>query len=712
MSDNEYHTVVNKLLHRLPNFTEAGILAGMWSEHCSYKNTKPLLRHFWSKGSKVLEGPGEDAGAIDIGDNQAVIFKAESHNHPSYVEPFEGAATGVGGIIRDIFSMGARPVALLDSLRFGELTNQKNKFLMDRTVDGIAHYGNSIGIPTVGGEIGFDSTYDKNSLVNVMCVGIENQDDLKQDKASGIGNSIIYVGAKTGRDGINGATFASNEFSDSKESDRSAVQVGDPFMEKLLVDACLDIIHHHSDILVGIQDMGAAGLVSSSAEMASKAKSGVDLNLDLVPQREPHMTPYEILLSESQERMLLCVKKGHEKTIIDIFKRFGLDGVVIGHVNNNGQYHLTQHGETVCNIPVHTIVDDVPEYTHPIIEPDRIKHPAADFVPTVNDAGQMLAKLLSQPTIASKQSVYRQYDSRVQTNTVVAPGSDAGIIRIRHTDKALAMTTDCNGRYVYLNPEIGGEIATSEAARNIVAGGGLPIGATDCLNFGNPEDSESYYALAKSIDGITKACKLFDTPVISGNVSLHNETDRKPIYPTPLIGMVGLIKHDDEITTQDAKHAGDLVYIVGKTYDDYSGSEIQKLIQHQISGRIKHFDLQTENKNRKLVYQSIVNHLVQSVHDLSEGGLGVSIAETLFKHDFGFNGQLDLLGRQLFAETQSRYVITVAPKQKNAFEKLMGDCVKQIGQITKEPIVKIKLNDQDVNMNETDLKQKWERGLN
>ncbi|MHA8110966.1 phosphoribosylformylglycinamidine synthase subunit PurL [Lactobacillaceae bacterium Melli_B4] len=711
LTDGEYDLIVTKLLKRLPNFTETGLYSGMWSEHCSYKNSKPILRKFWTKGSRVIQGPGEGAGVLDINDGQAVVFKAESHNHPSFVEPYEGAATGVGGIIRDIFSMGAKPIASLDSLRFGELSNPKNRFLLDKVVAGIAGYGNCIGIPTVGGEISFDPCYDGNPLVNVMCVGIMDQADIEAGRAHGTGNSIIYVGAKTGRDGINGATFASSQFSKEEESDRSAVQVGDPFMEKLLVDACLEITHHHSDILVGIQDMGAAGLVSSSAEMAAKADSGVDLDLDLVPQREAGMTPYEIMLSESQERMLLCVKQGHEQTVLDVFERYGLDAVVIGKVNDDGQYRLSQHGQLVCNIPTKSLVDDVPEYTHPVVAPKRLQAPATGFKPVFDDLNEMVKSILGAATIASKESVYRQYDSRVQANTVLSPGSDAAVVRVRDTNKSLAMTTDCNARYIYLDPYQGGQIAVAEAARNIIASGALPIGITDCLNFGNPDDPESYYEMDKSAEGIAKACERFDAPVIGGNVSLYNETDNEAIYPTPLIGMVGLIESNDHITTSNIKAADELVYVIGQTYDDYSGSEVQKLLDGKISGKVEHFDLETEVTHQELVHRAIVENLVDSVHDISEGGLVVALFESLFDNELGFSGQVDLTREQLFSETQSRFVVSVPKASQADFEKLVGDAATLLGTTNASGNVELQLSNDNLDADVKEMKQIWKEGL-
>ncbi|WP_056943297.1 phosphoribosylformylglycinamidine synthase subunit PurL, partial [Loigolactobacillus coryniformis] len=498
LTSAEYQRI-QELLGRLPNFTETGLFAAMWSEHCAYKNSKPLLKQFPTSGQRILQGPGEGAGIIDIGDGQAVVFKAESHNHPTAVEPYQGAATGVGGIIRDIFSMGAQPIALLDSLRFGELTDAHTRFLLQETVAGIGGYGNCIGIPTVGGELAFDDAYAANPVMNAMCVGLLDTTMQQKGQAAGASNLIYYVGAKTGRDGIQGAIFASAEFNDAVEADRSAVQVGDPFMEKRLMDACLELIREHPEAVVGIQDMGAAGLVSSSAEMGAKADYGMTLNLDAVPQRETGMIPYELMLSESQERMLLCVAKDQGAVVEAVFARYELDAVQIGEVTAAKQYQLYAHGEKVADVPIKALVDEAPVYQRPQRIPARLL--TADpqqYQPQFTSATAVLTKLLQQPTLASKQAIYRSYDTQVKTNTVVAPGSDAAVIRIRGGRKALAMTTDGNGRYLYLNPEIGGQIAVCEAARNIVASGGVPLGITDCLNFGSPEEPESFYELAQA----------------------------------------------------------------------------------------------------------------------------------------------------------------------------------------------------------------------
>ncbi|EGP5165857.1 phosphoribosylformylglycinamidine synthase subunit PurL [Enterococcus faecium] len=713
LTDEEYRMIEEDILGRMPNYTETGLFSVMWSEHCSYKNSKPVLRKFPTSGPHVLQGPGEGAGIVDIGDGLAVVFKAESHNHPSAVEPYEGAATGVGGIIRDIFSMGARPIALLDSLRFGELDNPRTKYLLEEVVAGIGGYGNCIGIPTVGGEIAFDPCYEGNPLVNAMCVGLIEHKDIQKGQAVGVGNSIMYVGAKTGRDGIHGATFASEEFSQEEEQQRSAVQVGDPFMEKLLLEACLELILHHSDSLVGIQDMGAAGLVSSSAEMASKAGSGLILTLDEVPQRETGMTPYEMMLSESQERMLICVKSGEEEKIQELFQKYDLDAVTIGKVTDDGQYRLYHQGKEVANLPVDALAEDAPVYHKEMKEPARIAdfQQLAPYQPVIEEPGQVLLDLLQQPTIASKRSIYETYDSQVQTNTVVCPGSDAAVMRVRGTNKALAMTTDCNARYLYLDPKVGGQIAVAEAARNIIASGGRPLAITDCLNYGSPDKPEVFWELSTSADGIATACETLGTPVISGNVSLYNETDGQAIYPTPMIGMVGLIEEHEHITTQEFKKSGDLIYILGKTFADFDGSELQKMQLGRIEGVIRNFDLAVEKKNQELVLTAIQNGLIESAHDCSEGGLAIALAESAFKYQLGLSVQFGLPSAQLFAETQSRFVLTVAPENQTRFEEMMGDAAVLAGKVTDEAIIEISATDGQIKIETAVARKCWEDAI-
>jgi len=713
MTDEEYRMVEEDILGRMPNYTEAGLFSVMWSEHCSYKSSKKVLKKFPTSGPQVLQGPGEGAGIVDIGDGQAVVFKAESHNHPSAVEPYEGAATGVGGIIRDIFSMGAKPIALLDSLRFGELTNNRTKFLLDQVVAGIGGYGNCIGIPTVGGEIAFDACYEGNPLVNAMCVGLINHEDIQKGQAKGVGNSIMYVGAKTGRDGIRGATFASEEFSEGEEQQRSAVQVGDPFMEKLLMDACLELILNHSDILVGIQDMGAAGLASSSSEMASKAGAGLRLNLDDVPQRESGMTAYEMMLSESQERMLLCVLKGHEQEVKELFSAYDLDAVVIGEVTDDGYYHLFHNGKEVAHIPVDALAEDAPVYDLPYQEPARYQQfqQMSDFKPVITDGNATLLSLLKQPTIASKKSIYETYDSQVGTNTVVTPGSDAAVVRIKGTEKALAMTTDCNARYVYLDPEIGGKVAVAEAARNIVASGGRPLAITDCLNYGSPDKPEVYWELWYSADGISEACRVLNTPVISGNVSLYNEIDNTAIYPTPMIGMVGLIDDLADITTQAFKQAGDAIYVIGGTQADFNGSELQKMLTGKIEGKLMPLDLTVEKAVQDFVLTAIKKGYIASAHDVSEGGLGVALAESAFEKELGIDVTVDMETALLFSETQSRFVVSVSPDKQAAFDAIAPDFVKQIGTVTSSGLLSITTGDGQIELSTSEAKKVWEEAI-
>lgn len=689
MSDEEFE-MVEKILGRLPNWTETGLFSVMWSEHCSYKNSKPVLRKFPTKGPQVLQGPGEGAGIVDIGDEQAVVFKMESHNHPSAIEPYQGAATGVGGIIRDVFSMGARPIAMLNSLRFGELKSERGKYLFEEVVAGIAGYGNCIGIPTVGGEIQFDPCYEGNPLVNAMCVGLIDHKDIQRGIAAGVGNTVMYVGAKTGRDGIHGATFASEELSEASEEKRPAVQVGDPFMEKLLLEACLEVVK--SDALVGIQDMGAAGLTSSSAEMASKAGSGVEMNLDLVPQRETEMTAYEMMLSESQERMLLVVKKGREDEIKAIFDKYGLDAVAIGHVTDDKMLRLVHKGEVVAEVPADALAEDAPVYYKPSTEPAYFAEFQAieNAEPEVQDYKETLKSLLQAPTVASKEWVYDQYDYQVRTSTVVTPGSDSAVVRVRGTNKGLAMTTDCNSRYIYLDPETGGKIAVAEAARNIVASGGQPLAITDCLNFGNPEKPEIFWQIEKSADGIAAACTALNSPVIGGNVSLYNERSGEAVYPTPTIGMVGLVQDLAHVTTQEVKCASDVVYLIGETKTEFGGSELQKLVHGKIFGQAPTIDLDIEAARQQALLTAIREGLVQSAHDVSEGGVSVALAEKTFgANDLGLYVTLEGSAvTALFSESQSRFVVTVKEENAARFEEVISDA-KKIGVVTDDAKVTI-----------------------
>ncbi|WP_282201359.1 phosphoribosylformylglycinamidine synthase subunit PurL [Collibacillus ludicampi] len=711
LTDAEYERIVT-LLGRQPNYVETGIYSVMWSEHCSYKSSKPVLKRFPTSGPRVLQGPGENAGIVDIGDNLAVVFKIESHNHPSAIEPYQGAATGVGGIIRDIFTMGARPVALLNSLRFGPIeNNERNKYLFAHVVEGIAGYGNCIGIPTVGGEVVFDEKYTHNPLVNAMCVGIIDQDKIAKGAAKGVGNPVMVVGARTGRDGIHGATFASAEDPHAKE--RSAVQVGDPFMEKLLLEACLELIE--TGEVVGIQDMGAAGMTSSSSEMAARAGSGIELDMLKVPRREEGMTPYEIMLSESQERMLVVMKKGKEHIAEEIFAKWGLEATVIGRVTDDGMLRILEGDQVAAEIPVKTLVDDAPVYHRPSARPQYLDETETFDVESVAepaDLQDVLHILLRQPTIASKEWVYHQYDYMVRTSTAVRPGSDAAVVVIRGTQKALAMSTDGNGKYVYLDPEMGGKLAVAEAARNVVCSGAEPLAVTDCLNYSNPEKPEIFYQFEKSIDGMAEACRVLETPVISGNVSLYNETNGIDIYPTPVVGMVGLVHDVAHITTQEFKQDGDFIYLIGRTNKDLGGSEYLHAIHGKVAGTAPVIDLDFEKKVQRLTLTAIQRGLVRAAHDCAEGGLAVALAESCITGQKGAVIEIQTELRSdaaLFAESPSRILVEIAPEHVDDFLALAKEHdvpVEKLGQVRGDQLIisvngDVKISDQVKNLAST-----------
>ncbi|MDN4066741.1 phosphoribosylformylglycinamidine synthase subunit PurL [Paenibacillus sp. FSL R5-0407] len=714
VSDSEYELICG-FLGRKPNYTEIGVFSVMWSEHCAYKNSKPLLRRFPTEGPRVLMGPGEGAGIVDIGDNQAVVFKIESHNHPSAVEPYQGAATGVGGIIRDIFSMGARPVALLNSLRFGKLESDRVKYLFEHVVSGIAGYGNCIGIPTVGGEVVFDDSYDGNPLVNAMCVGLIDHDKIQRGVAKGVGNPVFYVGPPTGRDGIHGATFASEELTEESEAKRTAVQVGDPFMEKLVMEACLELID--TGIVLGIQDMGAAGLTCSSAEMASKAGNGLELYLDQVPQREEGMTAYEMMLSESQERMLFVVEPKDEAQAMEIFERWGVICSKVGKVTDDGRLKLFHHGEVVGDMPVTALVDECPIYEKPSAVPAYYEQNAA--VDTlryeeVSDLGAALEQVLASPSVSSKAWVYNQYDYMVRTSTAVRPGSDAAVVTIRGTRKGLAMTTDCNGRFVYLDPEVGGKIAVSEAARNIVCSGAEPLAITDNLNFGSPEKPEIFWQMERAVDGMAEACRVLDAPVIGGNVSLYNENSKGAIYPTPVVGMVGLVHDTDHITTQGFKAEGDVVFLLGDTKGELGGSEFQAVVHGVTEGRPPQLDLEVEKKLLNAVLGAIQSGLVRSAHDLAEGGLAVALAESCISGGLGatveFNSSLrpDVA---LFSESQSRILLSASKEQAEKLQDFIasrGVPVQRIGEVAGSDLVITVGGASALNRPVEGLKRVWE----
>lgn len=633
LTADEYRRIVT-ILGRDPNLLEVGIFSVMWSEHCSYKSSRIHLRTLPTDGPRVLQGPGENAGVLDIGDGLAAVFKIESHNHPSFIEPYQGAATGVGGIIRDIFTMGARPIALLDSLRFGMLDAPLTQRLVEGVVAGISGYGNSIGIPTVGGEVGFDETYGGNPLVNVFCLGIAPADGIVKGRAEGVGNAVYYVGAKTGRDGIHGATMASAEFDDASAEKRPNVQVGDPFMEKLLLEACLEVME--SDALVGLQDMGAAGLTCSSCEMGARGGVGIDIDVAEVPQRESNMTPYEIMLSESQERMLLIVRRGREAEVQRIFEKWDLHAVRIGQVTGDDLLRVRNGGEVAAEIPNKPLADEAPLYDRPYEQPadlevrQRLDLAALDLSKPPSD---VFLRLMAVPGIASKQWIYRQYDHMVRTNTIAPAGAGAGVVRIKGTSRALAFSVDGNGRYCYLDPYQGAMLAVAEAARNVACVGGQPIGATNCLNFGNPERSEIMWQFARAVSGIGDACRALDVPITGGNVSLYNETDGQAILPTPVLGVVGIIEDAQRVVGRTFQEAGAVVMLLGATAPTLGGSEYLKVVHGLVSGLPPMLDLEVEYALQRLVVDLVGTGMLHSAHDCSDGGLAVALAECMVDTD-------------------------------------------------------------------------------
>src|SRR5437763_4701296 len=654
---------IKKLLGREPNFTELGIFSVMWSEHCSYKNSRKELKKFPTAGRNILVKAGEEnAGVVDIGDGWAVAFKMESHNHPSAIEPFQGAATGAGGIIRDIFTTGARPEFCLNSLRFGPITSNikhrtseiaNNRRLFVGVVSGIAHYGNCIGIPTIGGEIYFDESFEGNPLVNVFCLGVLRHDQLARGAARGVGNPVFYVGAETGRDGLAGAAFASRELTEQSKEDRPAVQVGDPFKEKLLLEACLELLA--CDAVAGIQDMGAAGLTCSTCETASRGGSGIEIDLAKVPKREPGMTPYEILLSESQERMLIIAKRGKEKIVRDIFDKWDVPWAEIGRVTDDGMMRVRNNGSVAAEIPAKPLADEAPLYsreakrpTHTTSTKDttnflkQILTPTETSVSVVDSVRDALCQLLRDPTIASKNWVYRQYDHTVRTGTLVKPGSDAAVFHIKYANKILAATSDCNSLYCALDPREGAKIAVAEAARNLTCSGAKPLAVTDNLNFGNPYKPENFWQLREAVEGAAEACRAFGTPVTGGNVSLYNESPAGVVDPTPTIGMVGLIESEERITTQWFKNEGDVIVLVGKVGDELGGSRFLKVCHGKKLGPPPHVDLSHEIKIQNAVRDLIGAGLVKSAHDCSEGGLAVAIAECCFNPTQRFGAEINI----------------------------------------------------------------------
>ena len=715
LSADEYKKVL-EILGREPNLVELGIFSVMWSEHCSYKSSRLHLKGFPTTGPQVIQGPGENAGVIDIGDGDAIAFKMESHNHPSYIEPYQGAATGVGGILRDVFTMGARPIANLNSLHFGEINHPKTPQLVRGVVAGIAGYGNCMGIPTVGGEVCFDACYNGNILVNAMTVGWVHKDRIFKGYASGLGNPVIYVGSKTGRDGIHGATMASDAFDDESEKKRPTVQVGDPFVEKLLLEACLEIMQ--GDAVVGIQDMGAAGLTSSSFEMASRAGTGIRINLDQVPQRETNMTAYEMLLSESQERMLMVVTKGREAEIKAVFDKWDLDCSVIGEVTDTKRMVIEFKGAVVADLPIDPLALAAPIYDRPRKRPAYLDK--VTLMPEISepaDYTKTVLHVLASPTIASKRWVYRQFDHMVMTGSVQLPGGDAALVRVNQTNKAVAMTVNCNSRYVYLDPRRGSQIAIAESGRNIVCSGAVPLATTDCLNFGNPENPEIMWQFVESCQGLTEACLALDTPVVSGNVSLYNETSGESIYPTPGIGMVGLLKDIKQRIDIAFKDDGDVIVLLGQTKDELGGSEYVKQMLGKICGPCPDLDLAAEKKLWTLLLQLRDAGFIKSAHDLSDGGLAVSLMESAFAGDTGFKveWQSELRADHfIFSESQSRILVTLAKKsipEALPSLKVAGVPFSVIGYVKKDVAVATHNGKVLFEASLADFKTAWEQGF-
>ena len=679
LTAEEYDRIIRRL-GREPTFTELGLFSALWSEHCAYKHSRVFLRRLPTTGLHVLQGPGENAGIVDLGGDLALTFKVESHNHPSFIEPFQGAATGVGGILRDIFTMGARPIAVLDSLRFGDPADPTTRRLLEGVVSGISWYGNCFGVPNLGGEVGFAPEYGGNPLVNAMAVGLVRKDRILRAGAAGVGNPVFYVGAKTGRDGIHGATMASSTFDEGAEARRPTVQVGDPFTEKLLLEACLEAMD--TGAIVGIQDMGAAGLACACSEMPARAGTGMEVELSRVPQRETGMTPYEIMLSESQERMLLVAMKGREDEVRRVFAKWELDAVEIGVVTGDGMLRARMRGEIVAEVPARALADEAPVYEKPTARPawqDALEAFDPLSLPLAPDHGATLLTLVAAPGIASKEWVYRQYDQQVGTNTLVLPGSDAGVLRIKGTGKAVAVTTDCNARQVYLDPRAGAAMAVAEAARNLAVSGARPLGLTDCLNFGSPERPEILWQFKEAVEGIALACRTLEIPVVGGNVSFYNETLGRAVLPTPVIGMAGLIDDAECRCTQWFGGEGDRVALLGPDAVSLGGSEYLWTIHRTVAGRLAPLDLAMERTVQEACRAAIGARLLRSAHDCAEGGLAVALAEASVSGPRRVGADVDLpaaggpAALHLFGEGPSRIVVSVPPERERHFEQLMGE---------------------------------------
>ena len=675
LSDEEYERI-RELLGRDPNYVELGMFSVMWSEHCSYKNTRAVLRGLPTQGPQVLQGPGENAGIVDVGDGLAVVFKIESHNHPSAVEPYQGAATGVGGIIRDIFTMGARPIASLDSLWLGDLSSPRARRLFSGIVAGISGYGNAVGIPTVGGQTVFHASYESNPLVNAMCVGVMRHEDIKRGAATGIGNSVMVIGSTTGRDGIHGATFASADLTDEAIERKSAVQVGDPFREKLLLEACLELVAR--GCVLGIQDMGAAGLTCSSCEMASRGGTGMIIDLDRVPRRETGMTPYEVMLSESQERMLLVPVPGREKEVREVLVKWGLEAVVVGEVTADGMVTLTEGGAVVAQVPAKALADDAPVYHRESSKPGYVERLAAfdtTGVPACTDLGGALLRLIGSPSVASKRWIWEQYDHQVGAGTVIGPGSDAAVVRLPGSRRGVALSTDCNSRYCYLNPRLGAAHAVAEGARNVACTGARPLAVTNCQNFGNPYKPEVFWQFREAITGMSEACRALGTPVTGGNVSLANEDGETAIRPTPVIGMVGVMDDVGLRVPMGFAAEGDIVMVLGATRDEIGASEYLAVVHGVEAGQVPALDLEAEGRLCRLLATAARDGLVRSAHDISEGGLAVALAECAIAGSIGATLRIGSDGgdgglapdRFLFSESAARAVVTLEQSRLDEF---------------------------------------------
>jgi phosphoribosylformylglycinamidine synthase len=702
LSQDDY-THIKQILGREPNLVEVGIFSAMWSEHCSYKSSKVHLKGFPTSAPWVIQGPGENAGVIDIGDGYAAVFKMESHNHPSFIEPYQGAATGVGGIMRDVFTMGARPVASLNALRFGNVlnddkTSSHQRYLVRGVTEGIGGYGNCMGVPTIGGEVSFDECYNGNILVNAFNLGIAKSDEIFYGRADGIGNSVMYVGAKTGRDGLGGAVMSSDSFTEESKSLRPTVQVGDPFTEKLLLEACMELFK--TDYVVGIQDMGAAGLTSSSFEMAGRSGSGMIMHLDKVPAREEAMQPYEFMLSESQERMLVCVKKGSEQKVIDIFEKWDLDAATIGEVTDTGNMELFWHGEKCAEVPVDPVSEEAPELNRPMTRPAYLDEIAKvsinDFDKVSNQ--EAFEKLTKSMEVVDKSWIYTQYDSMVQTNTVKNGGMlDASVIRVKENGKALAMSSDCNVRYCYIDPMGGGAAATIEAGRNVAMSGARPLAITDCLNFGNPENPEVMWQFGQACLGIKEACAELNTPVIGGNVSLYNETDGVSVFPTPSIATVGVNDDENNVLMSSFQNEGSLLYLVGESKSEFGGSLYMKEICGTVAGVMPKIDYKKELALWDLVIEANKKNLLECAKDASSGGVAIALAKMSATSGLGCDVNMSVADeRDIFAESMSRAIIEVKPENAEAFEAMLGELAcEKIGTIGGD---KISINDVSMDM--------------